>query len=82
MKARVIVTLLVKRDNKILLGQKVKDVGPYPNTWHLQGGELMFARSAKCNYFSLRNYKNYFAEARASLNASKDWAPTSWTVLT
>lgn len=38
MKARVIVTTLIERNGKILLGQKPKDIGPYPNTWHLPGG--------------------------------------------
>lgn len=38
MNSRVIVTLLIEKDNKILMGQKPKDVGPYPNTWHLPGG--------------------------------------------
>lgn len=38
MKARVIVTTLIEKHSKILLGQKPKDIGPYPNTWHLPGG--------------------------------------------
>lgn len=38
MKSRVIVALLIEKDNKILMGKKPKDVGPYPNTWHLPGG--------------------------------------------
>jgi 8-oxo-dGTP diphosphatase len=38
MKARVIVTTLIEKNGKILLGEKPKDVGPYPNTWHLPGG--------------------------------------------
>jgi len=38
MKTRVIVTTLIERNGKILLGQKPKDIGPYPNTWHLPGG--------------------------------------------
>jgi 8-oxo-dGTP diphosphatase len=38
MKARVIVTTLIEKNGKILLGQKPKDIGPYPNTWHLPGG--------------------------------------------
>ncbi|HSX08713.1 MAG TPA: hypothetical protein VLF93_01000 [Candidatus Saccharimonadales bacterium] len=37
MKARVIVTTLIEKEGKILLGKKLKDVGPYPNTWHLPG---------------------------------------------
>jgi 8-oxo-dGTP diphosphatase len=38
MKARVIVTTLIEKNGQILLGQKSKDIGPYPNTWHLPGG--------------------------------------------
>jgi len=38
MKSRVVVTTLIEKNGKILLGQKPKDVGPYPNTWHLPGG--------------------------------------------
>src|SRR5581483_2719727 len=38
MKARVVVTTIIEKDNKILLGKKAKDVGPYPNAWHLPGG--------------------------------------------
>lgn len=38
MKARVIVTTLIEKKGKMLLGQKPKNVGPYPNTWHLPGG--------------------------------------------
>src|ERR1700733_1269613 len=38
MKARVIVTTLIEKNGEILLGQKPKDIGPYPNTWHLPGG--------------------------------------------
>ena len=38
MKARIIVAAVIEKDGKILLGQKRKDIGPYPNTWHLPGG--------------------------------------------
>src|SRR5579864_2633669 len=38
MKARIVVTTIIEKNGKILLGQKPKDVGPYPNTWHLPGG--------------------------------------------
>jgi ADP-ribose pyrophosphatase YjhB (NUDIX family) len=38
MKARVIVTTVIEKNGEILLGQKSKNVGPYPNTWHLPGG--------------------------------------------
>lgn len=38
MKTRVIVSAVIEKDNKLLFGRKKKDVGPYPNTWHLIGG--------------------------------------------
>ncbi len=38
MKARVVVSAIIQRNGKILLGRKKKDVGPYPNTWRLPGG--------------------------------------------
>lgn len=38
MKARLIVSAIIEHEGKFLLGQKPKDVGPYPNTWHLLGG--------------------------------------------
>lgn len=38
MKSRVIVSAIIEKDGKILLGQKPQNVGPYPNTWHLPGG--------------------------------------------
>jgi len=38
MESRVIVSAIVEKDGKLLFGQKPKDVGPYPNTWHLLGG--------------------------------------------
>ncbi len=38
MKARLIVTGIIEKDGTFLFGRKPKDVGPYPNTWHLIGG--------------------------------------------
>lgn len=38
MKARVIVTVLIEKNGKILLGKKPDGIGPYPDTWHLPGG--------------------------------------------
>ncbi len=38
MKTRLVVVAIVERDGKILMGNKVKDMGPYPNTWRLPGG--------------------------------------------
>jgi 8-oxo-dGTP diphosphatase len=38
MKSRVVVTAFIEKDGKVLLGQKRKGVGPYPDTWHLPGG--------------------------------------------
>ena len=38
MKSRVVVTIIIKKGEKFLLGRKPDNVGPYPNTWHLVGG--------------------------------------------
>lgn len=38
MKSRIIVVGLIKKDSKVLLGQKPPGVGPYPNTWHIPDG--------------------------------------------
>jgi len=38
MKTRIIVAAVIEEKGKILLGQKSKNRGPYPNTWHLPGG--------------------------------------------
>ena len=38
METQVIVSAIIENKNKLLLGRKSKNVGPYPNTWHLLGG--------------------------------------------
>lgn len=38
MKFRIIVSAIIEKEGKYLFCQKPKDVGPYPNTWHLVGG--------------------------------------------
>lgn len=38
MKTRLVVAAVIEKDGKILMGNKAKDVGPYPNTWRLPGG--------------------------------------------
>lgn len=38
MKSRIVVAAIIEKDGQILLGQKPKGIGPYPNTWHLPGG--------------------------------------------
>ncbi|MBI4836708.1 MAG: NUDIX hydrolase [Candidatus Abawacabacteria bacterium] len=38
MNCRVIVSAVIEKDNKILMGSKPKDIGPYPNTLHIPGG--------------------------------------------
>jgi ADP-ribose pyrophosphatase YjhB (NUDIX family) len=38
MKSRVIVVGVIEKDEKIPLGRKPDNIGPYPNTWHLPGG--------------------------------------------
>jgi len=40
MKNRLIVAAVIKNGDKILLGQKPKGRGPYPNTWHIPGGGI------------------------------------------
>lgn len=40
MKSRLVVTGIIERDGKFLFGKKPKDMGPYPNTWHLIGGGI------------------------------------------
>lgn len=40
MKSRVIVVGLIEKDDKVLLGKKPENVGPYPNTWHIPGGGI------------------------------------------
>ncbi len=40
MKSRVVVSAIIEKNGKILLGQKPKNIGPYPNTWHLPGGGI------------------------------------------
>lgn len=40
MKSRVIVVGLVEKEDKVLLGKKAENVGPYPNTWHIPGGGI------------------------------------------
>jgi len=40
MECRVIATAIIEHNGRLLLGQKPKDVGPYPNTWHLLGGGI------------------------------------------
>lgn len=42
MKYRVTVVAVITRDNKVLLGRKPKNVGPYPNTWVIPGGGINF----------------------------------------
>jgi 8-oxo-dGTP pyrophosphatase MutT (NUDIX family) len=38
MECRVIATAIIEKNGKLLFGQKPKNIGPYPNTWHLLGG--------------------------------------------
>jgi len=38
MNTRLIVSAVIEKEGKILLGRKEKDMGPYPNTWHIPGG--------------------------------------------
>lgn len=38
MQSRLIVTVIIRKGDEFLFGRKSKDIGPYPNTWHLLGG--------------------------------------------
>lgn len=38
MQSRVVVAAVIKKKKSFLFGRKKKDIGPYPNTWHLLGG--------------------------------------------
>lgn len=38
MKSRLVVSAIVKKGDKYLLGKKPNNIYPYPNTWHLLGG--------------------------------------------
>jgi ADP-ribose pyrophosphatase YjhB (NUDIX family) len=40
MQTRVIVSAIIEDEDKLLLGKKRENVGPYPNTWHLIGGGI------------------------------------------
>ncbi|MFA6088368.1 MAG: NUDIX domain-containing protein [Candidatus Woesearchaeota archaeon] len=40
METRVIVSAVIEHKGKILFGKKPKNIGPYPNTWHLIGGGI------------------------------------------
>lgn len=47
MKTRIVATALIEKNGKILMGKKVKNIGPYPNTWHLPGGGIEEGESFK-----------------------------------
>ncbi|MDD5178604.1 MAG: NUDIX domain-containing protein [Candidatus Nanoarchaeia archaeon] len=38
MKSRLIVSAVIEKGDYLLFGKKRKNIGPYPNTWHLIGG--------------------------------------------
>jgi len=49
LKTRFIVSAVIEDGNKLLFGRKTKDVGPYPNTWHLIGGGINEGESLEDN---------------------------------
>ena len=49
MECRVIATAIVEKDGKFLFGQKPRDTGPYPNTWHLLGGGIKLGEESITN---------------------------------
>ncbi len=38
MKTRICAVAVIEKNGKILMGNKARDIGPYPNTWRLPGG--------------------------------------------
>lgn len=38
MKTRICSVAIIEKNGKYLMGNKARDVGPYPNTWRLPGG--------------------------------------------
>lgn len=40
MKYRIIVSAIIEKEGSYLFGKKPKDIGPYPNTYHLLGGGI------------------------------------------
>lgn len=40
MEFRVIVSAVIEKDGRVLMGRKPVDMPPYPNTWHIPGGGL------------------------------------------
>lgn len=40
MNFRIIVVGLIEKNEKLLLGKKPDNTGPYPNTWHIPGGGI------------------------------------------
>ena len=38
MQSKIVVCAIITKKDKYLLGQRPKNIGPYPNTWHLLGG--------------------------------------------
>jgi nucleoside triphosphatase len=38
MKTRIVVSAIIEKDKKILLGRKGPGVGPYPDAWQMPGG--------------------------------------------
>lgn len=56
MKTRLIVAAVIKNVDKILLGQKPKSKGPYPDTWHIPGGGINI-ENENCEDAILREIK-------------------------
>ncbi len=38
MNSRTVAVAVIEKNGKFLMGNKAKDIGPYPNTWRLPGG--------------------------------------------
>ena len=46
MNCRIIVSAVIEKDHKILLGSREKDTGPYPNCWHIPGGGIELGKES------------------------------------
>lgn len=46
MKSRVIVAAIIRKGDEFLFGRKEKNIGPYPNTWHLIGGGVQLGKES------------------------------------
>jgi len=56
MNSRLIVSSVIEKGDFLLFGKKRKNIGPYPNTWHLIGGGVELGKES-CKEAMLREIK-------------------------